>query len=268
MVASVRLEQARMAGRSVLFNSALLRGRIPLGVCCLSPNQVVKKLQPSGSTYQLTTWVWLTRWLWAVRCALQLMIQSPKTFTLFCAETKRSSSQGANVRSIFHFLFRDVPTDVFANQVYGGAISVTIGSYSMSQTGTGASIATSGDTLCRNSSVALENIYILNSTSQSSTSGKFSLFQTVFIFRFLLSLWFDALAFASQLEWPQLSGGSSSGAFVRALVSVQFTVCWPFCACVRWCEVDYHRGKCVEPEQLFRDVIINCGSHTCFGCFH
>jgi len=77
---------------------------------------------------------------------------------------------------------------LFANQVYGGAISVTIGSYSMAQAGTGASIASSGDTLCRNSSVALENIHILNSTSQSSTSGKFSLFQTVFSFRFLLSL--------------------------------------------------------------------------------
>jgi hypothetical protein len=76
----------------------------------------------------------------------------------------------------------------FANQVYGGAISVTIGSYSMAQAGTGASIASSGETLCRNSSVALENIYILNSTSQSSTSGKFGLFQTVFSFRILISL--------------------------------------------------------------------------------
>jgi hypothetical protein len=77
---------------------------------------------------------------------------------------------------------------LFANQVYGGAISVTIGSYSMAQAGTGASIASSGDTLCCNSSVSLESIYILNSTSQSSTSGKFRLFQKVFSFRFLLSL--------------------------------------------------------------------------------
>jgi hypothetical protein len=60
---------------------------------------------------------------------------------------------------------------VLSAQVYGGAISMMIGSYVYSLIGSGISIATSGETLCIDCAVAVTGVSIINSATRSMTSG-------------------------------------------------------------------------------------------------
>ena len=55
-------------------------------------------------------------------------------------------------------------------QVYGGTISIMIGSFARSQIGFGNANASSGNTSCRDCAVSVLDVTILNSTAKSSTS--------------------------------------------------------------------------------------------------
>jgi hypothetical protein len=59
-----------------------------------------------------------------------------------------------------------------ALQVYGGAVSMIIGSYSWSFVGVGSSSVQSGDTLCIQCSISMSGITIRNSHATTSTYGK------------------------------------------------------------------------------------------------
>ena len=56
-------------------------------------------------------------------------------------------------------------------QVYGGAISIMIGSYSWSYDFSGQSIARSGDTNCSGCTVNVSDVAMSNSTAVSSATG-------------------------------------------------------------------------------------------------
>ena len=55
-------------------------------------------------------------------------------------------------------------------QVYGGTISIMIGSFARSQIGFGSPSASSSNTSCRDCAVSVLDVTILNSTARSSTS--------------------------------------------------------------------------------------------------
>ena len=58
-----------------------------------------------------------------------------------------------------------------ALQVYGGAISLIIGSYSWCQLGQGLCIAQAVDTYCIDCAASLSEVVIFNSTARSNTSS-------------------------------------------------------------------------------------------------
>jgi hypothetical protein len=57
-------------------------------------------------------------------------------------------------------------------QVYGGAISVNIGSYVKSKNGYGNSNGASGDTYCSDCTVTMSHVSIVDSVTRSNTSGR------------------------------------------------------------------------------------------------
>jgi hypothetical protein len=67
--------------------------------------------------------------------------------------------------------------DVFA-QVYGGAISLKVGSYARSQIGTGDSDATCEETVCDSCSVSISHVMVKGSSAVSEAIGDILFFRS------------------------------------------------------------------------------------------
>jgi hypothetical protein len=98
-------------------------------------------------------------------------------------------------------------------QVYGGAISLIIGSYSWCQIGPGWCIAQAVDTYCIDCAASLSEVVIFNSTARSNTwSTQKIVCPSVVVYQHNAA----CLLFCN--FWSLSSDGASHGAFVRALL--------------------------------------------------